>query len=118
MVEPVRVLVLAAALAGVGCSSSASSAPPVASCMNPSPEQVACNGCVASSCASAVSAVEASCSAYLACYEACKCSDGACLSGCAQATSGACATALGESGVCVQGTCKSACTVTGPPDAG
>jgi len=94
-----------------GCSSSVS-AP---SCQNPTPAEQSCNACSGSQCAAQVSAVTLSCVGYVACYEACDCSDAACIASCSSdvTSNPACLAAGNALTLCVELNCPaSQCGIT------
>ncbi len=98
------------------------------SCQNPTPREQACSSCSASSCASEVSSVVSACPDYVSCYEACDCSDAACIARCTgDVTSNApCLSAGSALALCVEFNCPSsqcapladASVDAGMPDAG
>ncbi len=91
----------------------------VPSCQNPTSEEQACDSCGSSNCGSEVSDVESDCSAYVSCYEACDCSDTACVAKCTQDTTSSACQAAGEAlGSCTEQHCKSQCTVSVTIDGG
>jgi hypothetical protein len=78
----------------------------------------ACSSCLQNSCASQLSSVEASCGAYITCYQGCQCSDLACLQGCLSKVDSTCQNPQGSFVMCLSQNCVSQCTTTTTSDAG
>ncbi len=80
-------------------------------CMNPTPEQQACEACVQSACQAQWLADQANCAAFNACFAECDCSNDTCLTNCADSDlAGACGTALENVTNCETSDCASSCS--------
>jgi hypothetical protein len=115
-------MMLAAATA---CSSSNNDKPPppsILSCMGAQatgPGSPACSACLNTNCNSEVSSLNASCSAFNACYAGCSCTDTSCFTNClATKADGECGTAYLNVGQCLAQHCTSECNIAAQLDGG
>jgi hypothetical protein len=84
-------------------------------CKNPTGLVIACNDCVESMCVPDVAPVLSACASFYTCYEACDCSDSACIMACQKAAPAGCDTPATNLIDCQMMMCAKACS---PPDAG
>ena len=114
---------LAVAVVIVGCSSSSGGgAPSTPTCKGGAGAtgagSTACNSCTQSSCGSQIAAIEGACSAFLSCYEACECTDLACLGNCQTSIDATCMSAYNPFVSCLTQSCASQCAGGSSGDGG
>lgn len=83
-------------------------------CKNPpatGSKSIACGACTERECRAPFQALVTACPAYLACVEACECSDRACLFACVPKIDATCQTGSAEQGKCEKAHCADACAV-------
>ncbi len=78
----------------------------------------ACSSCLQSTCGSQSSSAQSSCSKYFACYEACQCSDLACLQECLPKVDSACRNDFDSLTSCLTQSCATQCTTVTSFDSG
>jgi hypothetical protein len=83
-------------------------------CKNPpatGSKSIACGTCVERECSAPFHAMLTACPGYIACVEACECSDRSCLFACVPKIDATCQTGSADQGKCEKAHCADACAV-------